>query len=279
MKKNFLIILIFSALAIQATEGGKQRSDEGPSILKPLKAKKSMFANLDGEPNIAIKINLSQLAFKNLSLQAEYGFHKKLSVALGISSLLKRDLPGFVYDPDPAYADYFKVPNLKGFAVTPELRFYPGGKEEKPAPRGFYLAPYLRFAKYTVEQEVSYQDDSKPNQPIYSATTQQTYGGYTAGLMIGQQWIIAKHFTIDWWIIGAGYGKAKYTYSWKVPGANLTDAQQADVKEQAESNFDSFSALGLTGTVETTPNSAKTTVSGLRMVSIRFMGLCLGYSF
>ncbi len=244
----------------------------------PVMAVKKMGKNADDKSNIAVKLNVSQLALLNLSFQAEYGFHPKMSVALGYSRLLNRNLGAF-YSPEvDSLNNTFKMPTLKGYAVTPEFRFYPGANDDKPAPRGFYIGAYLRFAKYKISQEVSYTEKSG-NKKTYTANSEQTYGGYTAGLMIGRQWIIGNHFTIDWWIVGGGYGKAKYTYEWVAPGANLSAKDQADVKAAAEDNFNSFSALGLDGTVTTTSNSAKMTVSGLRMVSIRFMGLCLGYSF
>lgn len=240
--------------------------------------KSAAGANFDGEPNIAIKMNLTQLGFKNLSFQGEYGFHPKMSVALGFSSLLKSKVPGYSGDAN------FGPLNYSGFALTPEFRFYPGGKEEKPAPNGFYIAAYIRYAKYKMTQTVSYTEENTPQNPhpfpkTYSANSTQTYGGVNGGIMIGRQWIIGKHFNIDWWIVGAGYGKAKYTYEWFAPGANLNAADQARVKQEAEDNFGDFSALGWSGTVSTTANSAKTTLSGLPMYSFRFMGLCLGYAF
>lgn len=276
--KTLLAGLFATALQLHAGEPFLLKKDNGSSFLKTKPAtseQKKMQANMDGYSNIVIKMNLTQLAFTNLSFQAEYGFHKKLSAALGISYLLDRRMAGNLYDEaDP----YFTTPRMSGFAITPELRFYPGGKEEKPAPRGFYLAPYLRYAKYSVKQVVSYQDDA-PGSKLHEADATHSYAGYNVGLMIGRQWIIGKHFSIDWWIIGAGYGKAKYAYKWQADDANLTAAQQADVKQQAQEYFDEFSLFGLEGDIETTPKSATMNVRGLPMYSLRFMGLCVGYAF
>ena len=275
MKKFLAAILIASTVTSFAGEPVTVTPAPETSPLKSslLFNRKKMQANAEGESNIVIKMNLSQLAFKNLSFQAEYGFHKKLSFALGFSYLLGRRMPGFFYDEDP----YFSAPSLNGFAVTPELRFYPGADDDKPAPRGFYLAPYFRYAKYSIKQTVSYQET--PQSRLYEAEASHSYGGFNAGLMIGYQWIIADHFSIDLWIIGAGYGKAKYSYKWQANDANLTIAQQQDVKEAAEEYFDAFTLFGLDGSVETTPKSAELTVSGLPMYSLRFLGLNFGYAF
>jgi hypothetical protein len=280
MKKTLLFTLLFSGSLMFAGETTEPSADKkSPLDVTPgiSMRKKSSLKNANDESNIAIKMNLTQLAFKNLSFQGEYGFHNKMSVALGFSSLLSRPFPGYLTPSDTYSTEVFSTPYYKGWAVTPEFRFYPGGKDEKPAPNGFHLAAYLRYAKYTLTQTVSYQDT--PSSPIYSADAMQTYGGYNVGLMIGRQWIIGDHFSLDWWIVGAGYGKAKYTYSWTVPGANLTPSQQDEIRGSLTDYFDGVSLFGFNSTVETTPNSAKMTVTGLPMYSFRFMGLCLGYAF
>lgn len=243
-----------------------------------LQSEKRVAQNADGEKNISVKWNITQMAFLNLSFQGEYGFHKKMSVGLGFSRLLKRDVSVLYGTKDNPYAEHFSSPLMSGFALTPEFRFYFGGNDEKPAPQGFYLGVYARYSKYKITQVVSYTDDDNGTPQTYSAESNQTYGGIQGGWLIGKQWIMGGGFTIDYWIVGAGYGKGTYSYEWVVPGANLTQAQQEDVKKQADENFDNFSAAGLDASVTTTNNSAKMTVKGLPLASFR-MGLCLGWSF
>lgn len=286
MKKIFTLACIAGSMTLLANEPFLLKKDNGSSFLqakpesmfiksKPdaLFTKKKMAANADDKSNIAIKLNLTQLGLKNLSFQGEFGFHPKMSVALGFSYLLPNKLPGYSGD------EYFGPLTYRGTAITPEFRFYPGGDIDKPAPNGFYIAAYLRYAKYKMTQDVSYTETDKTFNKTYRAETEQTYGGVNAGLMIGRQWIIGKHFSLDWWIIGGGYGKAKYTYKWMSPEANLSPADQRKAEQAAEENFADFSALGYSGKATATNNSVKMTVSGLPMMSIRFMGLCLGYAF
>jgi len=282
MKKTLILGLVALGTALFAGEPFLLKNEKSDDFLK---TKNNLFerkkaakpANIDGETNIAIKMNLTQLTFKNLSFQGEYGFHKKMSVALGVNFLLQREFPGLFYGEDDEYSEYFEVPTWGGWGITPEFRFYPGAKDDSPAPNGFYIGAYFRYASYNVKQVVSYQET--PNSQRYSAEAKHTYAGFSGGLMIGRQWIIGKHFSLDWWIIGGGYGKAKYTYGWRAENASLTPQQQADVKEQAQANFDNFSILGLEGEITTTPKSVTMTISGLPMYSVRFMGLCLGYAF
>lgn len=282
IKHTFMLALLVSGVSLFGREPFLLKPKSANDIFKQtpslLSKKKSSRANADGESNIVIKLNASQLALKSISLQGEYGFHHKMSVALGFSRLLKSDLPTYQDD------DHFGPISYKGFAITPEFRFYPGGREDKPAPRGFYLAAYVRYAKYKLDQSVSYTEENTTQNPhpfpkTYVANSTQTYGGVNGGLMIGYQWIIGKHFSIDWWIVGAGYGKAKYTYEWVAPGANLNTADQADAKEQAQDKLDDFSALGLDGEITTTSNSVKMSVPGVHMFSLRGFGLCLGFAF
>ncbi len=282
VKHTIMLGILLSGVSLFGSEPFILKRNPGNGILKEkpamLSKKKSLRANVDGETNTVIKLNASQLGLLNISLQGEYGFHPKMSVALGFSRFLKRDLPAYQTD------DHFGPISYSGFAITPEFRFYPAGREEKIAPRGFYLAAYVRYAKYKMNQTVSYTEENTPSNPhpfpkTYSANSVQTYGGVNGGLMIGYQWIIVKHFSIDFWIIGGGYGKAKYTYEWIAPGANLNQKDQDQAKEQAQNKLDDFSFIGLNGTITTTSNSVKTTVPGVHMISLRGLGLCFGYAF
>lgn len=235
--------------------------------------KKRAFGN--GGPVFGLKMNLTQLLIPAISFQAEFAFNPFMSLALGASYLPKRGVPDAIYNlNNNPYHSYFSSPVFEGKTLTPELRIYPFGR----SPSGFYLAPYVQFAHYVAHQTVSYQDPRSPSAPTYSALATHDYKGTTYGLMIGKQWVILKHLTIDWWIIGGGYGKAKYTYSWQVDGIDLTPEQQSFLKEQAQQNFGAFSLFGVRPDIETTNNSAFASAV-LPMFSLRFMGICVGFAF
>ena len=271
-----LISLIASESCLVAGTPFLLKKDETP--FKKKEVSKSGITSAR-DPRFAIKLNLTQLIFPGISLQAEYAFHKKMSVALGASILPQRTFPTELYNlNDNPYASNFSSPVFEGKSITPEFRFYPFGREGHSASNGFYIAAYLRYAHYIAHQTVSYQDVSSPGSPTYSANATHDYSGTTGGLMIGKQWIIAKHLSIDWWIIGGGVGKAKYTYSWQVDGVNMTPEQQDFVKQQAAENFKSISVFGSTPTVETTNNSVFMSAL-LPMYSLRFMGICIGFAF
>ena len=88
--------------------------------------------DIKAQSNI-VKVNLTPLAIKNVSLQYERSLLKKFSVALGLGFIPDRPMPTYIPE----------VPGLKelefsGFSITPEIRIYPLLKD---SPRGFYIAP------------------------------------------------------------------------------------------------------------------------------------------
>jgi hypothetical protein len=83
----------------------------------------------------------------------------------------------------------FSDTKFSGLILTPEFRIYP----KKNAIDGFYLSPYLRYQKYTLENTKS---DSKG--------TLTSMGG---GLVFGRQWITNSGFTMDLFF-GGHYGSA-----------------------------------------------------------------------
>lgn len=280
MKKNLLVIsMVITAFSFSL--GAKDKpvlKTENPLFLKP---KGELFMKADepsSAPKQVIKINLSQLALTNISLQYEYGFHKNLSAALGVSYLIPRNIPSQIYTPS-SNAEGYQLPKFGGWSVTPELRFYPGKKVEHQAPHGFYLAPYFRYSKYTLNATYL---DSVSSGKSNSYDVKASYAGFTGGLMIGSQWLIGKHFSIDWWILGAGAGKATFNIESKSTDGslNMSAQEQENLKADIRNNIGELGSFGNGDlSIETTSNSAKATVKGVPMTSIRGFGLTLGFSF
>lgn len=247
-----------------------------PALLKKRISSSFMRMDYDDEQaRMVVKMNISQLVLKNISLQYEYGFHKNMSGALGISFLMKRDAPEFFTEEDPT-GEGLRNTALKGFAITPEFRFYPGAKEEHQAPHGFYIGAYYRYSKHTI---TSTHTENFSNGKTYSYNMEASYKGANAGLMIGSQWIIGKHFSIDWWILGGGAGKAKFQMEATGAGFIMNSQERAEVKESVEQELADVAVLGFKTEVTTTGNSVKAAVNGLPMLSFRGFGICLGFAF
>lgn len=86
----------------------------------------------------------------------------------------------------------FKLLDTKftGLILTPEFRIY----AKKNAIDGFYLSPYLRYQKFTVENK--------------KATSKGSLTSMGGGLVFGRQWITDSGFILDLFF-GGHYGNAQ----------------------------------------------------------------------
>ncbi|HLN19809.1 MAG TPA: DUF3575 domain-containing protein [Bacteroidales bacterium] len=78
---------------------------------------------------------------------------------------------------------------FSGLILTPEVRLYP----KKNASDGFYVAPYLRYQKFSVSNDIENAEGSL-----------NSFGG---GLVFGRQWITNSGFTMDLFF-GGHYGSS-----------------------------------------------------------------------
>ncbi|HRH64842.1 MAG TPA: DUF3575 domain-containing protein [Bacteroidia bacterium] len=215
-----------------------------------------------GNQNI-LKLNLTSIGFTNIYLQDEYTLSGSSSVALGLSYMPSRSLPSVITDEDSA--GNLKNISFSGFSITPEYRWY----VKKHAPKGFYLAPYLRYSKYTTSSYSYSYDRDNGTQDV--ATMEGSLSGIGIGLMIGNQWKFGDHVTLDWWIIGAGFSTSKAEL--KGTG-NFDAAQQQDLRDEFSSTDVAVGSLTTTVTSSTIDVEYKT-----GLPSLRGFGLAIGYIF
>ncbi len=215
-----------------------------------------------------VKLNIFALGVQNFSLQYERAFTKKSSAALGFSFMPSRALPTSLTDSDSS--GLLKGLSISGFSVTPEYRWYPGS--EDGAPNGFYLAPYLRYASYSMSTDYAFTDPMTNTTALYPF--EATYSGFGGGLMFGAQWLIKGKFSIDWWILGAHYGASTVTAAIDMDLSALGPQGQAEM--QAELNKIQL-PIG-TSTTKVTNSGVDMEFSGLPFAGIR-SGLTLGWAF
>ncbi|QHL88186.1 DUF3575 domain-containing protein [Nibribacter ruber] len=77
---------------------------------------------------------------------------------------------------------FTKLDDLSGYGITPEYRVY---LSDTPAPDGFYVAPFLGFMKFKV-------DNGNDGFGYKGKTT--NFGG---GLIAGRQWIFKQKVSFD----------------------------------------------------------------------------------
>ncbi|MFZ4058322.1 MAG: DUF3575 domain-containing protein [Ferruginibacter sp.] len=171
-----------------------------------------------------VKLNVSALIFKNISVQYERKLSKRFSFAgnvhfipfgrLPFSGLVKRAI-----NDASVPVDKFK---LGSFGFTPEVRWYVG---KRGVFNGFYLGLFGAYNNYKADLPINYSNDTKTG--IFTGELKTT----TGGLQIGAQWKLSDKVYLDWWIIGGNFGQGKGNL--KFTGA-LLPSEQTDIIDQIE---------------------------------------------
>ena len=189
--------------------------------------------------NNIIKLNITSLFVKNFTFQYERIIKKYLSATIAVRYMPNGTVPfkNFIYnqfgDDSPEAKEVIDNMKINNFAITPEVRFYVG---KKGFGKGFYIAPAYRFAKFNVSNiEYTYKVDDEDNKLLMSGSLTSNYGGF----MLGAQWLVGKHISLDWWIFGPLFGVENSNYNGS-SGYLLTP----DDKAQIEENFNDINIPG-----------------------------------
>lgn len=270
-QKKLFTALLISALSITSLVA-QSTLDEQSGGSAPVNVKPPAEKADKNKMNI-VKVNLMALAFKNYSFQYERVLTKKISVAVGIRSMPSGNLP-FVdnYADDIANGDADLEANIRSlkvgnFAITPEVRFY---LNQKGYGRGFYIAPYYRYAKFNSDElPITFDGDANTTKTIKLKGDITTHSG---GVMIGAQWHLGKVVTLDWWILGAHYGTSNGTLN-GVPSSSLSANEQTEIKNTIESLDLPLTKI----TAEVSANNIKAIIDG-PWAGVR-AGLTIGIKF
>lgn len=251
-----IMILLGSQLHMNAQ--GRAGREGGGSEYDPM-----------AKPNI-VKLNLTSLAFKNISLQYERILGNKISVACNVRLMPKTSLVFSNTIDNASGSDSVNLGDWKAGSLSfaPEFRFYP-----KHAGKGFYLAPYFRYRNMNVDLPVNYVDDNNKQQNV---TATGKFNTYIGGLMIGSQFNLGPMVTLDWYIIGIQYGVTNGDITLKTT-QTLSANDQADIKSTFQDIKDASNAFNDI-TYSTNPNGG--TIGGkYGMLGFRGFGLNLGFKF
>ena len=182
----------------------------------------------DGGKNL-LKINLTAIPLNNYSLMYERKIGRKTSLAVGYRFMKEGGLPlksnfKTLIDAEELFdrLDQFQTGNT---AITPEIRFYMG----KGVFRGFYLAPFARFSKYTAKLPFDFEYDDANGTKEATIPLEGDLKTITGGLQIGAQWKLSKLIYLDWWILGPQYGTSEGSIKGTMP---LSDEMQDGLREQ-----------------------------------------------
>lgn len=205
-----------------------------------------------------IKINLVPLLLKSYSLQYERILNRKFSVALQYRLMPETGLPfkssilKLVDNDDPESKKTIEDFKISNYAITPEVRIY---LSKKGFGRGFYIAPFYRYASFTSNDfDIFFTDENNAEQSIKMSgkLTANTFG-----LAMGVQSALGKHVVLDIGFFGPHYGSGKGEFK-GTPSHSLSAAEQNDLSNQLE-GID----IPLTNsTVEVNANSASLKLDG-----------------
>lgn len=153
------------------------------------------------------KLNASSLLAKNIHITYERKLTGRVSASIGYRTMAKGSLPfkstfeSLVEGSDFNF-DKFEMGNT---AITPEIRFYLG----KGNLRGFYVAPYMRFASFDITAPIRYTYNNGSGNVTDEAPVAGKIKSTSGGIMFGTQHRIFKVLVLDIWIIGGHYGTSK----------------------------------------------------------------------
>lgn len=224
-------------------------------------------SSLVGEKNI-IRLNLSSLVLENISVQYEREIGRNKSILIGARFMPKGSIP--FRDALEREIDNkdVQVGNAKtgNFAITPEFRFYFGKKE---ALKGFYVAPYLRYANFDIDGPVSYNSGLTKKTGIFTGNI----NSFSGGCMIGAQFRLGKSWMLDCWIAGGhiGFASGTMTYAASTP---LTASEQQSMRD----NLDAIDIPFVKFTYTVNQNGAVIKADG-NWAGLRGLGLNIGYRF
>lgn len=173
---------------------------------------------------------------KTINVQYERAVWGKTSVGLGLRVMPKGSLP-FSSSFD-SIDDQLGSLEMGNIAITPEIKFYLG----KGVFNGFYIAPFLRYANYNAS--INYEFTSNNVAEIIPLSGK--LNTFTAGVLFGAQWAVAKKVYLDWSIFGPQYGFSN---------GNLKGTKNLDANEQ-QALRDELAGIDLpVGTITTTVNA------------------------
>ena len=231
--QRFLIILLGAAFVIVFFGSNlKAQSDSNSSNSTVIDSTLTVMP--ESHKMNMIKINLLALPLKTFTLQYERVIKKYLSVALSVRYMPNGSVPykNWIYnrfgDDDPESKETIDNMRISNYAITPEVRFYVG---KKGYGSGFYISPSFRYAHFNLDNiEYSYVDDTDEESYINMSGKMNAYYG---GFLLGTQWLLGEHLSLDWWIFAPFIGGEKTSLS-GTTSVPLSEENQQILKENLE---------------------------------------------
>ena len=234
------------------------------------------------QPNF-VKLNLLTLLGGKISVEYERVLSKKFAVGVALNLRPESELPfkSRIMDivDDSEVNSLLDGMKSSSTAIVPEFKYY---LSKKGYGQGFYLAPYVKYAKfnysapYTYDVSIEYQ-----GQMVYDREETISLKGdlttVTAGISAGINFRLKDNIFLDWRIIGPGYGMSKGNLAGKMA---LNADEQAGLRDQLGDLKESLNDLPLKFKMDYNvhANGADITLNKSPWGNIR-SGLSIAYKF
>lgn len=175
-----------------------------------------------------LKINPLSLAAITANIQGEYAFNEKMSGQLGF----------FIGSVGLGVGSGGADGNVQytWFGITPEFRYY-AQNAKKDAPRGLYIAPFLRYRNVSFDYSASvYDPDINAN---VTGTVDVGVSAIGGGVTLGYQFLFGDVFALDMFL-GPQYSRA-------TTNASVTCTNCDGDEDIGEVAGISFGGIGLRG--------------------------------
>jgi hypothetical protein len=220
-----------------------------------------------------VKLNFPGLFINNYSLQYERILTRKSSVALSFRFMPEGKIPlqsrfkEMLADEDPELQKTVDRLRISNIAITPEYRLYLG----KGHGRGFYIAPFYRYAKFKSNNIIiTYDGDILGTQEEVNLSGDLS--SHTFGVLFGAQWKLTKNISLDWQIVGPHYGSGNGNFV-GLSTRPLSTSDQQRVREELENLDIPFTKKTITTSSQGATMKLDGPWGGVRS------GLSLGISF
>lgn len=221
-------------------------------------------------PNI-VKLNVTSLIFRNISLQYERILGPKISVALGVRWMPNGKLPfagsvqSLLSHDDVEVRDFLDQTKVNAFAITPEFRYY-----FRTAGRGLYIAPFLRYETFNLTSNYPLEIEGRK----YDLDFDGRFNRFGLGALFGWQIRITDNINLDWWIVGPYIASSKLSIH-----ADGFEIDQADYDQYVKDVNDfNVNMPGLKTEVVAERDHASITASGWTPF-VHAFGLSFAYRF
>lgn len=224
---SLCFILFFSTWSTaQYSGGGNPEIGLHPSSIL---LKENQEYAVTGEKANVVKIGFFGLFGLDPHLAYERVLTEKSSINVNIAFIgFKGNFPFTDIEGEEVSGDVDT--KLSIFTLTPEYRIY---LSRKDVPRGFYLGPYLRYARYSYQFNTTVDTENDNGEPtMVDVDIDGTMTATGLGFQMGVQWIIKDIVAIDWGFFGIGFNRYSLKVTGRADGDNVNYEQTAqDIEE------------------------------------------------